>query len=109
MKKTTLQKLTTAAALLLVSFCFSNLKAEDAPREMLSNPNFTENMEQWNMESYGLAQAKAQVLPLGVEDSNALVVEVGDTGSGDIWKVQVSQKGLVLLGGKTYRLRFWGK
>lgn len=71
----------------------------------LLNPGFEAGLTEWFTHTEGSAQADFSLDSGAVEGSQALRVEITQTGAED-WHVQFGQTDLALLEGETYRLTF---
>lgn len=74
--------------------------------EMLTNGNFSDGLNNWNLEHHDTAQAAGVAGTYG--GRAGLQISVTQAGSAD-WHVQINQAGLSFTEGQIYTLTFWAK
>ena len=90
----------------LMAAAVVGVQGQEAASEMLKNGDFSSGTNGWILESRG-SDGKMSIQPNGMGEFPALAVEVNNPESKEAWKVQLSQRGMLLKGGKRYRISFY--
>lgn len=86
----------------------SSLTATPVGKQILRNADFTNNVQNWELQQIEPAEGEFTVTDEGPNGSPCARVELLEPGD-DHWKMSVLQKGLIVRANKSYRITFMAK
>jgi len=104
MKYNSLTKTISSLSVLLCGLSIVCMNAQESPVELLQNGNFKSGTDSWILETRGGTDAEMSVVDKGNDGESTLIVKVNDSQIKEPWKVQLSQRGMLLKAGKRYRM-----